>query len=90
MKSNPFNKVMNVCRNEAVCTSYPKVIAMMVMRKPKKASSFLKPAQKQGLFIHLFILSVVINVSLKGLKHTVLVQEEEDKRVDDGDEDAAP
>lgn len=34
----------NVRGNVNVCTSYPKVMAMMVMSKPKKASSFLRPA----------------------------------------------
>lgn len=37
----------NVHGNVNVCTSYPKVIAMMVMSKPKKASSFLRPAERE-------------------------------------------
>lgn len=29
--------------SQALCTSYPKVMAMIVIRTPKKASSFLRP-----------------------------------------------
>lgn len=66
------------------CTSYPKVMAMMVMSKPKKASSFLKPAEEMSIFIHR------LPESSQAEPPTVFVQEEEEESVDNGDEDSAP
>lgn len=69
-------------------TSYPKVTAMTVMSRPKKASSFLRPAGKET--------AASLPVATSLWKHTgeeqptVFVQEEEQEGVADGDEDAAP
>lgn len=57
---------------------------MMVMSKPKKASSFLRPAQETNDFSHR-----PPGDPWAG-QPTIFVQEEEEERVDDGDEDAAP
>lgn len=43
LNKNVFDRIMH----SDICTSYPKVMAMIVMRKPKKASSFLRPAEKE-------------------------------------------
>lgn len=67
------------------CTSYPKVMAMTVMSKPKKASSFLRPAEEEtSVFIHR------LPENSQAEQPTVFVQEEEEESVDDGDEDSAP
>lgn len=57
---------------------------MMVMSKPKKASSLLKPAEETSVFIHR------LPESSQAEQPTVFVQEEEEESVDNGDEDTAP
>lgn len=57
---------------------------MMVMSKPKKASSFLKPAEEMSIFIH------CLPESSQAEQPTVFVQEEEEESVDNRDEDSAP
>lgn len=71
----------HTCSN---CTSYPKVMAMMVMSKPKKASSFLKPAEEMSIFIH------PLPESSQAEQPTVFVQEEEEESVNNRDEDSGP
>lgn len=59
-------------------------MAMMVMSKPKKASSFLKPAEEMIIFIHR------LPESSQAAQPTVFVQEEEEESVNNGDENTAP
>lgn len=72
-------------------TSYPKVRAMMVMRNPKNASSFRKPAgvTNPERSAEAEEPNRGFSLRVKG-EITVFVQEEEDEGVGDGDEDAAP
>lgn len=75
-----------------ICTSYPKVMAMIDMSKPKKASNFLRPAGEGRC---LLIVDVLLSFEhflrkQQTWKPTVLVQKEEEKCVYNGDEDASP
>lgn len=74
---------------ENVYTSYPKVTAMTVMSKPKKASSFLRPAEEETKSADWLAPQRDVKQA-RTPRPTVFVQEEEEEGVEDGDEDTGP